>query len=174
MAHERITQARLKERVNYCLETGIFTWLTTEGPRARIGATLGSLNTWGYLQCHLDKRRYLLHRLAWLYVHGVLPSHQIDHINHIKTDNRMANLRDVVQSVNQHNLRKRVDNSTGVTGVYWDKHSQKWAAKICVAARLLNLGRFVDKDDAIAARLQAERKYHPTRPIDRAETHLFG
>ncbi len=93
---------RLKELFHYDAETGIFTRLKTAGGMVT-GSIAGSLNPMGYLRVSIDHERYLCHRLAWLYSYGSWPEHEIDHINGIRTDNRLCNLRDVPHCINQLN-----------------------------------------------------------------------
>jgi hypothetical protein len=138
-----------------------------------VGDKAGSRMTTGYLRCTLDKRNYRVHQLAWLYVYGVWPQHQIDHINHDKADNRIANLRDVTCSMNNQNRRRQSRNASGFLGVSWSKDMRRWIAGIKVAGKTVNLGYFADKNDAIKARLTAERKYHPSRPVTVAEANLL-
>lgn len=83
----------------------------------------------------------------------------VDHINHNTLDNRRENLRVVSSSCNSMNRRLRTDNSSGVTGVRWHKATGKWQADIMAFGTNIYLGLFVDKDDAIKARKEAEDKY---------------
>lgn len=83
----------------------------------------------------------------------------IDHINHNRLDNRKSNLRICTQHQNNMNQGIRNDNTSGVTGVYFDKSRDKWAAQIMYNARQINLGRFNTKEEAIQARKNAEIEY---------------
>lgn len=93
-----------------------------------------------------------------------------DHIDRNTLNNRRNNLRETTPLENSHNLSKRKDNISGVTGVYFNKETQKWCAMITVNHKRLWLGYFSNKDDAIKARLQAEAKYFGDYPSQR---HLF-
>jgi hypothetical protein len=87
------------------------------------------------------------------------PGQRVDHWNGNSLDCRRANLRPCTSSQNQANSRLRSDNRSGVPGVWWDKDKNKWEAYIKIAGRLKRLGYFANKEDAIAARLAAERLY---------------
>ena len=83
----------------------------------------------------------------------------VDHINHNKLDNRISNLRICTSQQNNMNTSKRSDNSSGVTGVYWDKQNNKWIASIQVNGKQIHLGYFKTKEGAVEARRQAEIEY---------------
>ena len=166
-----ITQERLKERLNYDPDTGVFTWAVRGKGIKEIGCRAGTFDASGYIVIMIDAKQYKSHRLAWLYIHGEFPPDQIDHINRIKDDNRIKNLRCVTQKGNSRNSPLRKDNNSGVTGVTWNKKRGKWEMQIRD-----NNGKdirccFEDFNDAITARKQAEVKYgyhknHGLKPID--------
>jgi len=87
-----LTQSQLKEILTYNPDTGIFTWLVASNGRIRVGDIAGTTDN-GYVRIMIERTKYRAHRLAWLYVHGESPKEQIDHINHIRDDNRINNLR---------------------------------------------------------------------------------
>lgn len=84
---------------------------------------------------------------------------QVDHINHDPFDNRKSNLRIVTVSQNNMNKDVRVDNTSGYTGVALSKTPGKYIANIKVNQKRIHLGTFSCIEDAIAARLNAEKKY---------------
>ena len=149
--------------LHYDPDTGVFTRLVTVSDNARNGDIAGFKqgNNCGktYLAVTLKRKLYLLHRLAWLYVHGIFPVDQIDHINGNGTDNRICNLRVVTSRLNKMNMRQRHDNTSGVTGVYWAKREGKWNPKIHVNYKGLSLGYFDNLFDAVCVRKNAEIKY---------------
>lgn len=100
-----------------------------------------------------------VHRLAWLIVHGVLPTGEIDHINQNKADNRIANLRDVPKELNQRNGTRKSNNTSGVTGVTWHKQSKKWCAQVNVLGVHYHIGSFDNIEDADLA-VRAFRAKH--------------
>ena len=132
--------------------------LTRRTPRSgvTVGAPAGRINGRGYVQVGLHGRYYLAHRLIWLLFYGTLPE-TIDHINGIRHDNRIANLRDVSLQENLKNKVRYSNNSSGTTGVRWVKADQCWRAEIRDNGKLINLGRFKALHDAISAREKAEQ-----------------
>ena len=83
----------------------------------------------GYYHGTISGKDEATHRLAWYYVHGKFPNGEIDHINGIKKDNRIVNLRDVPRSVNSKNQKRRKNNKSGYTGVT-KIHDSKWRGKV--------------------------------------------
>jgi hypothetical protein len=152
-----ITQTRLRELLQYAPETGEFTWKVSH-PRAKAGAVAGAIDHYGYVVIRLDGRLYKAHRLVWLYVHGVWPLKNIDHINRIKNDNRLENLRLADQSINMHNVDVRVGSKSGVAGVTWRADRKKWNARIKIGYKNFNLGLFDNIAAAVAARRDAEAR----------------
>ena len=163
-----LTADRLRGLVLYDAATGLFTW--RGGPRGvRAGGSAGTSTRTGYVAITIDGKHHQAHRLAWLYAHGQWPTAEIDHINGVRSDNRLCNLRDVPVRDNRCNAARRNDNGSGVAGVHWDAARQKWQAKISLNKRLIFLGRFTSYDAAVVARRSAERAYgyserHGTSP----------
>lgn len=131
-------------------------WIKSPKGRGKVGAVAGSAHIGGYWKVIFRKKLYLAHRVVWYLHHGVWPSGKIDHINGIRGDNRIGNLRDVSQSVNIKNKVKQSNNKTGFTGVHFDKESGKYRAQIKSQGVVRDLGRFLFIEDAIAARRVAE------------------
>ena len=152
-----ITQKELKELLHYDPETGVFMWVVLR-QGVRNGGVAGSMS-YGYIRIKVKGRSYQAHRLAWLSIHGKWPKEQIDHINHIRDDNRIENLREATNQENQRNASMKKNNKSGITGVYWYKRDNKWLAYIMTGGKLINLGYFTDKFEAICARKSAEKKY---------------
>ncbi len=152
-----LTQKRLKELLYYDPNTGIFTWRVKTSHRICIGSEAGCINREGYRQIGIEGKLRPAHRLAWLFVYGYFPEHGIDHINRKPGSNQISNLREASQSCNMRNCGNRVNNTSGITGVSWDKQSNKWNARIRINQKAHNLGRYFYLDDAICARLAAEQ-----------------
>lgn len=152
------TQERLKEIYSYDSESGLFTFNVKRGPM-RVGDVAGTINKGGYIQINFDGKIYVAHRLAWLYVIGEWPDGWIDHKDTVRTNNRFDNLRVVTPTVSNRNRNMNKRNTSGTTGISWNKKESKWQAYICVDSRMINLGWFEHKEDAILARMTAEKKY---------------
>ena len=150
----------LKANLHYDPETGYFTWLRVNCNRIHIGNIAGSLNkNDGYIQISVNKNKVRAHRLAFLYMTGKFPGHEIDHINHIRHDNRLVNLREATDLDNSRNKYRSLKNTSGVIGVFWNKARGKWVAFIYINNKNLKLGSFFNKQEAINARKEAERIY---------------
>jgi len=152
-----ITQARLKELLSYDPDSGIFTWKINRTGAAKAGSVAGNLNSsTGYIHIKIDGKAYQAHRLAWLYIYGYLPENQIDHLNGIRDDNRITNLREVSRVCNMQNQKTRSDNRSGFAGVYWDKQHRKWKAYITIQGKVHSLGYYDTALDAALARYTEE------------------
>lgn len=119
----------------------------------------GNRQGYGYRVIRIDGRPYFEHRLVWIMLKGHPVPEQIDHINNNKTDNRIENLRAATHSLNQYSRPPGTTNSSGVAGVCFVKSHGDWQVSIGCNGRDIYLGRFKDKQQAIAARRAAELKY---------------
>lgn len=160
-----ITQERLRELFDYNPKTGVFTRIATAGSRGPAGVEAGTLNNMGYLRVMIDRRSYLAHRLAWLWVFGNLPpaGSEVDHINGIGTDNRIRNLRLVTHRQNSRNQVLNCRNTSGHAGVHYLRRKDRWLAYIRVDGRWKHLGEHDRFEDACRVRKQAEQ-YHGFSP----------
>lgn len=125
----------------------------------RIGDTspAGRLATKGYRQIAYKGKRYMAHRMVWMYFNGEWPTDQIDHINQVKDDNRIENLRQVNNQQNFENVTQWAHNKTGKRGVSFTKG--RYQADIKVNKKTVYLGRYDTIIDAVAARMRGEREY---------------
>jgi hypothetical protein len=155
-----ITQSELKELLHYDPDTGIFTWKIKTCKKVCVGKIAGYVASNGYISFSINKKSYLAHRLAWLYVNGNFTKHTIDHINGNKKDNRIVNLREATKSENSWNRKLQVDNVSGIKGVYWHALRNKWMARIMVNNKQMYLGSFDDLKIAEKVILESRNKYH--------------
>lgn len=154
--NDRITYDELVHRVSYDPETGQFTWRIRAARRVRIGDRAGSKHSVsGYWIICFDDRRYMGHRLAWLYFHKAWPEGEIDHINGDKTDNRIANLREATHSQNKAHSPLQRNNRSGFKGVH--KFRNRWIASIRTDRKLTHLGSFATPEEASEAYAKAAK-----------------
>lgn len=165
-----ITQERLKDKLDYCKDSGVFSW--KEGT-PRYGKKVGYTCKDGYVTIRIGNVLHKAHRLAWLYVYGYLPENVIDHINRKTGDNRIKNLREVSQGCNLRNCKLSVDNNSGVTGVTWVEKYKTWYPYIGVEGRLVSLGYSKNLDDAVKSRWEAEKKYNFPNCCTTSSAYLF-
>lgn len=137
------------------------------------GTEAGSPSKRGYICIWLNGKSYRANRIAWCMANPGSPladTDEVDHINHVITDNRAVNLRKVTRTQNNRNASRRKDNTSGVTGVYWNKPGQKWRAQIFVDGKYVTLGLYGSLLDAVCARKAAEVRFgfhqnHGSNPV---------
>lgn len=186
-----ITPELCRQLLRYEPETGKLFWLP-RGPEMFPGNAHGgaeaSSKTWnnsragqeafpigkaGYRKGEICNFDFMAHRVCWAIYHGKWPDLHIDHINGNRSDNRIANLRQVTIPENGRNMRVPKNNASGTIGVFWSERYSVWRASISVAGKKRWLGTFRDKEAAIAARKEAEVRYgyhenhgnHARRPL---------
>ena len=165
MASCSLAQSQLKELLHYDPNTGIFTNLVRRNRQALIGYQAGHLTLEGYVSVSISRTKYQAHRLAWFYLHGVWPKNQLDHINRIKNDNRIINLREATASENHQNIGLQSNNTSGYKGISWRNDIGKWCVRIYLKREQNTIGYFKSLDDAVAARKQAEEQLHSHRVV---------
>lgn len=156
----QLTQEDVRELFDYDPATGLFLRRKTTNQSARKGEVVGTLDRYGYLKVRIKKRSYKLHRIAWLYVHGSFPRALLDHVNGVRSDNRIANLRECNHSQNGCNMRPKAGTSSGIKGVSWVASAGKWKAQIGVNYKDIFLGHFDTAEEAGEAYRVAAQKYH--------------
>lgn len=154
-----ITQERLKELLLYNKHTGKFTWASKPNRRISIGSEAGNVSGYRYRVIRIDGKTNLAHRLAWLYETGSFPDHDIDHINHDRSDNRICNLRAATRAENCRNRGYSPRNTSGHIGVAYDKARDKWTSRLFFNGKQVHFGRHETKSNAVCARKNAEKEY---------------
>ena len=144
-----MTQQEIKALVSYDKETGEFILL-------RNGNKLGTISKSGYMQTSLNKNQFYLHRLAFLYVDGIMPE-KVDHKNQIRTDNRWSNLRAVTHQVNCMNRSMQSNNTSGVVGITIHKKSGLWRARTTVKG-ITETTYHITFEEAVMSRNEAKIK----------------
>lgn len=171
-----LTYAQVESVLKYEPETGKFFWKErgpehyqhTTKPAAlakTFNATFSGKEAFttagenGYKCGSIYNYPYRAHRVAWLLTYGEWPKAGIDHINGNPSDNRISNLRAADQALNCRNQAMNRRNTSGVTGVSFDRKMKKWIAQITVNMKTIHLGCFDDFALASAARLAAQREH---------------
>jgi hypothetical protein len=144
----------------YDPETGELRNRVDRNSRARSGALAGYRRADGYVNVAVKGKRYQVHRVAWLMTHGVWPAADIDHVNGVRDDNRLINLREATRSENCRNRGATVNNRTGFKGVCWHKRCRKYQARIKVRGKDTYLGLFDTPEAAHAAYQSAVYDFH--------------
>lgn len=153
-----LTFERASEVLSYCPTTGHLRWRISRGGGVA-GAKAGTRCN-GYLQIQIDFVFHRAHRVAWLLAFGRWPELALDHINGVRDDNRLANLREATPQQNARNRGLCRRNTSGKVGVHPIMGGALWGAEICFNGRGIYLGRFQCVGDAIAARCKAEKHYY--------------
>lgn len=158
-----LTAEEVRYFFDYDKETGNLIRInTTKHSKRYLNKVAGSKWSSGYVVVVLPGgRRFLAHRLVWLWVYGEWPKHEIDHINGRGDDNRIENLRDVTREVNGENQRTAmVDNRSGIFGATWIEKRKSYHVAIQAKGKSYFLGLFKDPDHAREAYVTAKRKLH--------------
>jgi len=155
-----LTQNDIRKVLHYYPETGEIRWRFGNGRNVQPWQLAGNINGHGHRVIKINGKSMLSHRLIWLYVYGHFPNNVIDHKNRIADDNRLCNLRDVLQTDNAQNIGLPRHNKSGHLGVSWLKTRKSWTVYIKVNGKNKWLGCHKDLKQAIAARKAGERAYY--------------
>lgn len=149
----------MQKHFAYNKENGNFYTVIPQSARNKVGDMVGRVQSNGYVRISIKRKFYQAHRLVWLWHNNSIPSVGIDHINNIKHDNRIENLRPADQALNSRNVRKARRNSrTGVLGVRIKNN--KYTAAICCNGKIEWLGTYTTAEEASAAYWRAKSKLH--------------
>ena len=150
-----LTQDEVRRLFDY--RDGRLFWRVVKSSNVRVGCEAGAPNGKGYRRMCIDSKRYLTHRVIFLWHHGWLP----DEVDHIKgLNNHIENLRPATTAQNQHNATLRSDNTSGVKGVCRDKATGKWRAACRVNGRPQYLGLYLSISEAKAAVRKFREQHH--------------
>jgi hypothetical protein len=160
-----LTKAKLKELFNYDENTGLFFRKLDANNGRKAGEVAGYIDKEGYVVIAVDGRNYYAHRLVFLYMEGCFPDDCIDHADKNKANNKLSNLRKATKSENGQNLNISVRNTSGYTGVYYEKSSNRWRARIVINKKSISLGRHKSPELAYEAYKIGKAKYHSFQPF---------
>lgn len=148
-------RSELLKLVTYNREEGKLYWWNPPQPNTKrlMGKEAGTINVHGYSILMYRKKGYLIHRLIWLIEKGTWPKGVVDHINGIKTDNRIENLRDVTFTQNTRNTYRH--RAGKLLGTGWHKNHKRWRAFMRVNGKQVHLGLYDSEQEAHRAYLRA-------------------
>ena len=141
-----ITQSELLKLFEY--KKGKLYWKIATGRRIKVGDEVGS-NVKGHLQTSINHKKYYVHRLIWVMHKGGSIPKFIDHINGVRSDNRIENLRLANHTENQRNQKVERKNSSGIRGVRWNPKYKVWKVHATVDGKRRVIGSFKNKKDAV-------------------------
>lgn len=169
------TAAHLRLVIHYDPDTGMFTWKSRPLSMFKdrrcwrkwntryAGARAGYVDRGGYIRlafkCY-GVRAFSGHRAAWLLYYGEEPCADVDHINGVRHDNRIQNLRAATRKQNVRHSGMSSKNTTGYKGVTWDKAKRKFQVGICADGKRIFVGRYKSATEAAKAYDVAASKYH--------------
>jgi hypothetical protein len=172
-----VSVSDVRSLFSYDAETGNLFW-SVRRVGTPVNRPAGCKQPSGYVRLKISDKYFYAHRVAWAIHYGSWPLEQLDHINHDGLDNRIANLRPASQAENLKNKSRYKNNASGVTGVSFHAGKAKWVVNINIGGKQVEIGRFANKDDAIAARRDAEKSHgyhenHGALNLDGLPAHAF-
>lgn len=159
MVKDKLTQAELKELLEYNPDTGLWKWHTPKGS-CKKGWFCGSRSIGGYLDIKIRGKSYRTHRLAFLFMEGAFPPDLVDHIDGDTANNKWHNLRHCSYSGNNRNTRLPNTNTSGYKGVSRREGRSTWTVRLSVAGKTRNFGCYKDLELAALVAEEAREKYH--------------
>ena len=118
-----------------------------------------------YYCWHINEDGYVVTNTvkSWGGMHRIIydnPDIDVDHIFGVRNDNRKSQIRVISHQDNIRNHKIFSNNSSGVCGVHWDKSKERWIARVFVYSKPIYCGSYSNKEEAIIARLKAEKEYY--------------
>ena|ERR1017187_3067741 len=165
MANKRIRELPSYKYIisflQYFPETGKLLWINVpQRSKIKIGDEAGCLKlSDGYRYAQIGGCCVMVHRIVWFMTYGEWPTKYIDHINRVRDDNRISNLRLANEFQNSWNQKIQKRNTSGYRGVHWRKVDKKWCAVIFANKKAKYLGLFNSKESAATAYNSAAKKY---------------
>ena len=151
----------MKDELNkiFDYKNGCLYWKKPLSNRIKAGQKAGTSDGKGYEQTYFMGKLHKTHRLIFAMHYGYFPK-IIDHVNGIKNDNRIENLRETTQQKNLFNSKIGKNNTSGIKGVSWNKRRKKWRADIYVNGKQKCFGYFDDLKQAEMTICEARIKFH--------------
>jgi hypothetical protein len=142
-----------REFLSYDPEIGVLTWAKAPGYNKDhlVGKEAGALTATGYRRLRFNGKYWLTHRVVWMLETGQYPATEIDHKDRNRANNRFANLRLATPCQNQFNVERRKSNTTGFTGVFLQKSTNRYFASHKSGGKREHLGYWATPEEAAAA-----------------------
>ncbi len=157
MSKVEITKEFLLKKFRYEPVTGQLIRIENSGT-AKAGDVAGTQHSSGYIQVSVKSRSFKAHRLIWMMIYGKWPDCKTDHINGVRNDNRLDNLREASDALNMKNKKCYSNNKTGLPGVQFCRG--KWHVNIKSSpSRQVHIGCFDSFIEAACARKSAENVF---------------
>lgn len=152
------SQKELRDIFTY--ENGVLYWnISKSGVNPNLIA--GHIKEDDYILITINQKTFTRNRLIWIYFNGDIPNgYVIDHINHLKNDDRIENLQMVTQYENRLKSLKNKNNTSGYKGVYYSKADLKYRARISINGKRISLGLFKCPTLAAIHYDKAAKKFH--------------
>jgi hypothetical protein len=157
-ARTDLTAEFVRDVFNYNSITGKLTWKIRLSNKCMIGSEVGHIDKDGYRVVGIQRRRYYVQRIIWLWVTGEWPEREIDHEDMNRANNIWTNLRVATTSQNQYNCLAHKHNTSGFKGVSYNKNAGRYEARIRLVGRLIHLGLFDTAEDAAVAYVEAAKR----------------
>ena len=157
---KNLSQETLKSQVRYDPISGEFYRIARpKGSNAPLGLIATKPTDQGYIRIRIFGKKYMAHRLAYLYMMGEWPD-QIDHQDRNRSNNKWGNLTNSSDKLNRKNTSLRKRNNTGVAGVTWSEKRKRYIARVTCNYEQIWLGQFKTLEEAIEARSKANVKFN--------------
>lgn len=141
--------------LDYVPNTGKFIWCGEPATHTKIGKTVGHKNEEGYIKIRINYKLYSAHRLAWFYTYGSWPKYNIDHINGVRDDNRIINLRTVSRRENAQNMCRHRNGK--LVGAHFNKLRNYYQSAISINGKVISLGVFKTEIEAHRAYIEKQK-----------------
>lgn len=151
-----LTQEQLLDVLHCDPVEGKFYW-KIPARRRKVGEVAGAMRPDGYVQIQINYELHLVHRLMFLATTGVYPMFEVDHVNRLRSDNRISNLRITTRKENGENLSISKNNTSGYRGVGWDSSRSKWRVQVKHNQKNIFIGRYDNIEDAVIASTEARK-----------------
>lgn len=141
-----ISFERIREMLHYCPETGALTWRISRGNQIYAGGTAGTTNAYGYRVVVLDRKFFMVHRLAFMFMLGRMPLHglDVDHIDRNRSNNSWANLREVSRAKNLRNMTAPEHKPPNV-----NRRGNRWQVTFSVENKTKYFGMYPTIEEAV-------------------------